>query len=167
MGAWQELFHLTRAAGAWSSESIPAPGVSIGWYDFLGGVAAGPDSIMVLANRARQPYDGSYDLMLYRKKNGTWLPEEIALATSGYSSFNGTLAASNDGARFGLYYQTNGGAMLRVWTDGTWASTLVGPNNYGTPLLGFGTSNKLYLLVHAGWGGSSNTFPYVLYQEQP
>jgi hypothetical protein len=167
VGAWQELFHLTRAAGTWSSESIQAPGVSVGWYDFLGGVAAGPDSIMVLASRAHQPYDGSYDLMVYRKKAGTWLPEEIALTTSGYSSFNGTLAASNDGTRFGLYYQTNGGAMLRVWTDGIWASTLVGPNNYGTPLLGFGAANKLYLLVHAGWGSSSNTYPFVLYQEQP
>lgn len=167
VGAWQELFHLTRTAGTWSSEYVQAPGVSVGWYDFLGGVAAGPDSIMVLANRAHQPYDGSYDLMLYRKKDGAWLPEEIVLTTSGYSSFNGTLAASNDGTRFGLYYQTSGGAMLRVWTAGAWASALVGPSNYGTPLLGFGAANKLYLLVHAGWGSSSNTFPYVLYQEQP
>ena len=167
VGAWQELFHLTRAAGTWSSETIQAPGASIGWYDFLEGVAAGPDSITVLANRAHQPYDGSYDLMLYRKKGGTWLPEEIVLTTSGYSSFNGTFAASNDGTRFGLYYQTNGGAMLRVWTNGTWTSSLVGPSNYVAPLLGFGPVNKLYLLVHAGWGSSSNTFPYVLYQEQP
>jgi hypothetical protein len=167
VGTWQELFHLTRAAGTWSSESIPAPGASGGSYDFLGGVAAGPDSIVVLATRAHQPYDGSYDLMLYRKKAGTWQPEEIVLTTSGYSTFSGTLAASSDGTRFGLCYQSTGGSMLRVWTDGTWASSLIGPSSYGVPLIGFGAANKLYLLVHAGWGSTWDAYPYVLYQEQP
>ncbi len=167
VGAWQDLYHLTRSAGTWSVESVPSNGASVGWYEFLGAVASAPDAISVLAPRVRQPYDGSYDLLLIRKTGGNWLPEEVVLTTSGYSSFNGTLAANKSGTRFGLFYPSASGNMLRVWTSGLWASTLVGPSSYGTPQLWFDASDKVNLLLPVGWGSNSSTFPYVLYQEQP
>jgi len=167
IGAWQELFHLTRSGGAWVRESVPSNGVSVGWYDFLAGLAPGPDSVTVLAPRAHQPYDGSFDLMMFRKEAGIWLPEEVVYTTTGYSSINGTLAANNSGTRFGLYCPSSSGNMLRVWTAGVWTNSLVGPSNYGTPVLGFGATDKLWLLLPAGWGSGENDYPYVLYREQP
>lgn len=167
VGAWQSLFHLTRAGDTWAVETIPSNGASVGWYEFMDGFAPGPDSITFFAPRAHQPYDGSYDLMMFRKEAGSWLPEEVVATTTGYSSFNGWLSASMDGSRFALYYPTSSGNILRVWTSGTWTSTLVGPSSYGNPLLGFDALNKLYLLVPAGWGSTQNSYPYVLYLEQP
>lgn len=167
VGAGQDLFHLTRSAGTWSVETVPSNGASVGSHDFLGAVTSAPDAISVLAPRAHQPYDGSYDLLLIRKTGGTWLPEEVVFTTSGYSAFNGTLAANKSGTRFGLYHPSASGNMLRVWTSGIWANSLVGPSNYGTPQLWFDASDKVNLLLPAGWGSSSSTFPYVLYQEQP
>ncbi|MDP1830842.1 MAG: hypothetical protein Q8K67_02200 [Geothrix sp.] len=167
VGAWQELFHLTRSSGTWAVEPVPSNGAIAGWYDFLGIVTAGPGSVSVLASRAHQPYDGSYDLMMFRKEAGNWLPEEVVTTTTGYSSFSGTLASNKAGTRFGLYHATASGNMLRVWTSGVWTSSLVGPSSYGAPQLGFDASNKLYLLLPAGWGSSTSGFPYVLYQEQP
>jgi len=166
VGAWQDLFHLTRASGSWSVESVPSNGASTGWYDFLGVVSSAPDAVTVLASRAHQPYDGSYDLMMFRKSAGSWLPEEVVLTTTGYASFNGTLAVNKTGTRFGLYHTSSGGGMLRIWTSGVWSSTLVGPSSYGTPQLGFDASDKLYLLVPAGYGSTQSAYPYVLYQEQ-
>jgi hypothetical protein len=167
VAAWQNFFHQTRSGGTWTVESILTNGASVGWYDSMGAVASGPDSITLLAPRMRQPYDGSYDLVMFRKLAGAWKPEEIVLTTSGYSTFNGTLASNKSGTRFGLYYATTGGSMLRVWTAGVWTSSLVGPSSYGTPLLGFDPLDKIFLLVPAGYGGSNNNYPYVLYQEQP
>lgn len=167
VGAWQNLFHQVRSGGVWTMESIPANNASVGYYDFLGGVASGPAAITVFVNRAHQPYDGSYDLMMFRKEAGAWLPEETVLTTTGYSSFSGTLASNKTGTRFGLYYPTAGGSMLRVWTSGTWTTSLVGPSSYGTPLLGFDPLDKIFLLVPAGYGSSNSSYPYVLYQEQP
>ena len=167
VGAWQDFFHLTRTSGTWTVETVPSNGSSAGWYDFMGIVSSAPDTVSVLATRAHQPYDGSYDLLMFRKVAGSWLPEEVAVTTSGYSSFNGTLATNKLGTRFGLYYSTPGGNMLRVWTSGVWTSSLVGPSSYGTPQLGFDASDKIYLLLPAGWGSSTSSLPYVLYQEQP
>lgn len=168
VGAWQTILHLTRGTGGWVSETVPSNGATVGWYDFLGGVVQGPDSVLVLASRAHQPYDGSYDLLMFRKQAGAWLPEEVVLTTSNYNSFSGALAANKAGTRFALYYGTSGGSMLRVWSAGTWTSALVGPGaSYSNPLLGFDAADKLYLLVPAGWGGNTSAFPYVFYQEQP
>lgn len=166
VGAWTTLFHLTRSAGTWSTETIPSNGASVGWYEFLGGLASGPDSLIVMAPRAHQPYDGKYDLVMFRKEAGSWLPEEVIVTTTTWG-FSGTLASNPGGTRFALYYGTDSGSMLRVWTSGVWSSSLVGPSSYGSPLLGFDASDKLYLLLSAGYGASSNSYTYVLYREQP
>jgi len=168
IGAWQEVFHVTRTGGTWTKESVPATGVSVGWYDFMGCAAAAPDACSVLTVRPHQPYDGKNDLVMFRKEAGVWLAEEVVLTTDAYSSsFQGTLVSSKSGSKLALYHASSSGSMLRIWSAGTWTPTVVGPSSYGTPLLGFDAADKIYLLLPAGWGGSSSLYPYVLYTETP
>lgn len=168
IGAWQELYHLTRSGGTWAKESIPAPGVSVGWYDFMGCAASAPDTCAVLMMRAHQPYDGKYDLVMFRKDAGVWQTGDTVFTTDAYgSSFQGTLVPNRSSSKLALYHASSSGGMLRIWSAGTWTSTVVGPSSYGTPLLGFDPADKLYLLLPAGWGGSSSLYPYVLYSETP
>lgn len=166
LGGWQDLRHVTRTGGTWVSEAIPANGATVGWYDFMEGFSPGPDGVSVFVFRGHAPYDGKYDLVLLRKAGGSWLPEEVILTTTTWS-FKGILAANPAGTRFALYCSTEAGNVLRRWASGTWTSSQVGPATYGTPLLGFDPADKVYLLLPAGWGSSSSTYPYVLYREQP
>lgn len=166
VGGWQDLRHLTRTDGTWTSETIPGNGASVGWYDFMEGFSPGPDGVSVFVSRAHAPYDGKYDLIMLRKVGGSWLPEEILLTTTTWS-FKGILAANPAGTRFALYYSTETGNVLRLWASGSSTTSQVGPSTSGSPTLGFDASDKVYLLLPAGWGGSSSTYPYVLYREQP
>lgn len=168
IGAWQEIYHLTRSSGTWTKESIPATGFSVGWYDYMGCSASAPDTYAVLMTRPHQPYDGKSDLVMFRKQAGTWQPGEVVFATDAYSSsFQGTLVSNKNGSKLALYHTSSSGGMLRVWSAGAWTSTVVGPNASGTPTLGFDSADKIYLLLPAGWGGSSDHYPYVLYTETP
>ncbi|HLP30894.1 MAG TPA: hypothetical protein VK150_05995, partial [Geothrix sp.] len=167
IGAWQELYHLTRTAGTWAQESIPAPGVSVGWYDFMGCAAMAPDACAVLVMRPHQPYDGKADLVMIRKDAGTWQAGEVVFTTDAYLSFQGILTPNKSGSKLALYHVSSSGGVLRVWSAGAWTSTVVGPSNYGLPVLGFDPADRIYLLMSAGWGGSSSLYPYVLYTEAP
>ncbi|MBI1751526.1 MAG: hypothetical protein HY014_17045 [Acidobacteria bacterium] len=168
IGAWQEIYHLTRSSGTWTKESIPATGFSVGWYDYMGCSASAPDTYAVLMMRSHQPYDGKSDLVMLRKQAGTWQPGEVVFASDAYSSsFQGTLVPNKIGSKLALYHPSSSGGVLRVWSAGAWTSTVVGPNASGTPTLGFDSADKIYLLLPAGWGGSSDHYPYVLYTETP
>jgi len=168
-GAWQEFYHLTRSGGSWTSESVPATGASVGWYDYMGCVASAPDTCTMFVMCAHQPYDGKYDLTMFRKESGTWQTGEVVFTSDSYSSsFQGTLVSNPSGSKLALYHTSSGGGMLRIRSAGAWTTTVVGPgSSYGTPLLGFDPADKLYMLLPAGWGSSSNHYPYVLYTETP